>query len=64
VDDIISFLSETILRLRLLTGADLRRVVDEERLEGFYFAGIKLSSAIVECLTIAIKLMTSKSEGK
>jgi hypothetical protein len=36
--------------------------VDEERLEGFYFAGIQLSTAIVECLTIGIQLMTSKFE--
>jgi hypothetical protein len=64
VDDTITFLSETILRLQLLTGADFRSVLDEDRLEGFSFARIKLSSAIIECLTVAIKLVTSKTEGK
>ena len=65
MDDTIGFLSETILRLRLLTGADLRSVLDEERLlDGFSFAGIKLSSAIIECLTVATKVATSKTESK
>jgi len=59
----ITFLSETILHVQLLTITDLRGAVDEERLEGFYFAGIKLSTAIVECLTIGIKLMTSNFES-
>jgi hypothetical protein len=63
VDETIAFLSETILHFELLTSRDLKGVVDEERLEGFYFTGIKLSAAIVECLTVAIKLITSMFEG-
>src|SRR5271169_2044689 len=63
VDDAINFLSEKIFHLQLLTHEDLRGAVPEERLEGYYFAGFKLSTAIVHCLVVAIKLATSKYEG-
>jgi hypothetical protein len=63
VNNTMDFLSDTILYLQLVTIEDLRNGADKKQLEDFYFAGIKLSAAIVECLTIAIKLVTGNFES-
>jgi hypothetical protein len=59
VDEAIAFLSKKILHLQLLTIEDLRGTIPETKLEGFYFTGVELSTAIVECLIVAIKLGTA-----
>jgi hypothetical protein len=65
VDNSVEFLSKKILHLQILTTEDLRGTIPEAKLEGFYFAGLELSTAIVECLVVAIKLGTaSKFESE
>jgi hypothetical protein len=59
VDETITFLSKKILHLQILTAEDLRGTIPETKLEGFFFAGLELSTAIVECLIVAIKLGTA-----
>jgi hypothetical protein len=59
VDKAVVFLSEKILHLQLLNIEDLSGIIPETKLEGFYFPGLKLSTAIVECLIAAIKLGTA-----
>jgi hypothetical protein len=56
VDRAIAFLSKKILHLQILTVEDLCGTVHETKLEGFYFAGLELSTAIIDCLIVAIKL--------
>jgi hypothetical protein len=59
VNKTIAFLSKKILHLQTLTAGDLSGTIPETKLEGFYFAGLELSTAIVECLIVAIKLGTA-----
>ena len=59
MDKAITFLSKKILHLQILTVEDLRGTIPEAKLEGFYFAGLELSTAIVECLVVAMQLGTA-----
>jgi hypothetical protein len=63
VDNTTNFLSKKILHLQILTDEDLRDTIPETKLEGFYFSGLELSTAIIECLNVAIKLGTASKFG-
>jgi hypothetical protein len=59
----ITYLSDTIFQIQVVSVEDLREALGDERLEGFDIAGFKLSAAITNCLADCIQLVTNKSKG-
>ena len=64
VNSTTKYLSSALSRMQLVKITDLKTHLDQSQLETLYINVVDLTTAILECLTVAVELTTSKRKGK